>query len=111
MSAHKCVSCVSLSFASSNGHPECLITLIKSGCGLFINLSDEYGDTPLHEATIRGHKDCVRILLENGANPVLANRNRLTALDYARLSKSKEKDEIQGLIESYMYFDVKEPEQ
>lgn len=39
--------------------------------------------TILHEASSRGHADCVRVLLEAGADPNAVAVKNLTALDVA----------------------------
>lgn len=49
------------------------------------NPIDEYGQTPLHLAAIRGGLDCVQTLLANGADPNRKDLEGQTALDYAEV--------------------------
>lgn len=37
--------------------------------GCDINAKDNAGFTPLHEAVTKGHLNCVKLLLEQGADP------------------------------------------
>ncbi|KAM7527259.1 hypothetical protein LguiB_030669 [Lonicera macranthoides] len=64
---------------------------------LDVNLKDENGETPLHHATMCQHYPTTLYLLENGANPSLANdKDRFTALHYA--AEAGCKDFVQLLI-------------
>uniref|UniRef100_A0ABD2XPA2 Uncharacterized protein n=1 Tax=Trichogramma kaykai TaxID=54128 RepID=A0ABD2XPA2_9HYME len=45
-----------------------------------VDALDKSGNTPLHVALSRGRKDLAQVLLTNGANPNLANRQGSTAL-------------------------------
>ncbi|KAM4664168.1 ankyrin repeat and SOCS box protein 2 [Discoglossus pictus] len=47
-------------------------------------------ETALYMATLKGHLDCVRHLLENGAEPDIANKNRETPLYKACEKKNAE---------------------
>ncbi|KAF5271907.1 hypothetical protein FQR65_LT05054 [Abscondita terminalis] len=40
-----------------------------------INRSDEFGRSPLHKAALGGHKDCIKIILKNGANLLGSQRS------------------------------------
>ena len=40
---------------------------LQMGCD--INAKDNAGFTPLHEAVTKGHLNCVKLLLEQGADP------------------------------------------
>ena len=44
--------------------------------------------TPLLEAAYRGHAECVRVLIEAGADPTAADKEGKTAADYAREKQS-----------------------
>ena len=48
-----------------------------------INDPDHFGDTALHEAAMGGHADCIRFLLESGADASLTNKIQQTALHQA----------------------------
>lgn len=51
--------------AALYGHPEVMKLLIKHGAN--VDFRDERGRTALNTALQRGHKECVEILIENGA--------------------------------------------
>jgi ankyrin repeat protein len=44
-------------------------------------------NTPLHIAAFNGHFLIVKYLLEQGANPIISNREGLTMLNFAEKSK------------------------
>jgi len=48
-----------------------------------VNLKDSTGLSLLHWVVDRGHIDACRILLSNGANPLIADEDGQTPLDYA----------------------------
>lgn len=94
---------VPLHNASSYGHLEVSQLLIKSGAnvnaaGLFIKScnffrfsylnphlsTDLWKFSPLHEAAAKGKQEIVKLLLKNGANPNLKNRDGATPLDLVR---------------------------
>jgi hypothetical protein len=60
------------------------LKLIKNMCENKTNVSitykDEMGNTPLHLAAMSGSADCVKYLVEKGANLLLENKNKRTAL-------------------------------
>ena len=62
---------------------EVLEFLLQYG-GTKINAQDLYGDTPLSVAARHGRDATVAILLEQGANPLLANFCHHTPLDAAK---------------------------
>lgn len=39
-----------------------------------INAQNEAGNTPLHWAALNGHLECVKALIDNGADPTVTNR-------------------------------------
>lgn len=51
--------------------------------GSEINALDDQGDTPLHRAAFAGFPDIVAVLLENGADPNIANDSLFTPLMHA----------------------------
>ena len=55
--------------------------LIQAGAP--VNVSDEYGMTPLHHAAGNGYAECVRVLLNAGADAGATNAVGQTALDLA----------------------------
>ena len=52
--------------AAGLGKKEMLLALLGAGCE--VDATDRYGDTPLTYAAKRGHTDCVRLLLQRGAD-------------------------------------------
>lgn len=55
--------------------------LIENGANP--NVRNLKGETPLHIAAQRGDKGAYNLLLENGADPAIADNNCKTAMDYA----------------------------
>lgn len=51
--------------------------------GAVVDLVDVKGQTALYVAVVNGHLDCVRILLEAGANPNGSRHHRSTPLYHA----------------------------
>ncbi|XP_075973370.1 ankyrin repeat domain-containing protein 27-like [Anticarsia gemmatalis] len=76
-----------LHMAVNNGHLNCVKALIyfaeHSRRKIKINCVNESGNTPLHLASKWGYEGIARLLIENGAEPSLQNRNNKTAFDYA----------------------------
>ncbi|CAH7091911.1 Osbpl1a [Phodopus roborovskii] len=54
-----------------------------------VNCSDQLGNTPLHCAAYRAHKQCVLKLLRSGADPNLKNKNNQKPLDLAHGAEMK----------------------
>ncbi|KAG7330507.1 hypothetical protein KOW79_006729 [Hemibagrus wyckioides] len=49
-----------------------------------VNCRDSHGDTALHIAASRGHKECVEVLVKSGASFSAMNRNGQSVLDVAK---------------------------
>ncbi|KJH51190.1 SH3 domain protein [Dictyocaulus viviparus] len=49
-----------------------------------ISNQNKLGDTPLHAASWRGHKDCVQLLVDNGANLWIRNRDQKLPIDVSK---------------------------
>lgn len=58
-----------------------ITSLIQKGC--IVDLQNTYGESPLHQAAMRGRDYCVLILLNNQANPNLKTKFGETALHFA----------------------------
>ncbi|XP_004635861.1 oxysterol-binding protein-related protein 1 [Octodon degus] len=54
-----------------------------------VNCVDQLGNTPLHCAAYRAHKQCALKLLKNGADPNLKNKNGQKPLDLAQSAEMK----------------------
>lgn len=94
--------CETLHQASTIGHPNCIKTLLNYGhdinsentngcrfsCKCFNGYEqpdyhfDRWGGTPLHYAAKHGHYDCIKLLIDNGAD-VNVESNENTPLQYA----------------------------
>ena len=62
-----------LFFASVNGHFNALATLLEMGFAE-LDIGDNRGDTALHAAASKGNQPCLNLLLENAADPDIANK-------------------------------------
>ena len=69
MASHLCH--YSLNIAIENNHPQCLRNLISKDIAVEspydLDEKNDWGDTPLHLASQKGHIDFILILLEYGA--------------------------------------------
>lgn len=78
----------------------------------YLDTPNEYGNTGLHWAALGGHLEMVKLLVENGASPVLANDKEYVPLDLAaqndkfdvvdyflKDSEAKNKENDDGLAE------------
>ncbi|XP_013169499.1 PREDICTED: ankyrin repeat domain-containing protein 27 [Papilio xuthus] len=76
-----------LHLAVNNGHLNCVKALIyfaeHGRKKMRINCVNEIGNTPLHLASKWGYEGIARLLIENGAEPTLQNKNNKSAFDYA----------------------------
>lgn len=57
---------------------------------VFLDEANEHGNTGLHWAALGGHLDTVKLLLEQGASPALANEANYVALDLAQFNDKAE---------------------
>ncbi|XP_077376556.1 oxysterol-binding protein-related protein 1-like isoform X2 [Festucalex cinctus] len=55
-----------------------------------VHCKDSVGNTPLHCAAYRGHKQCIIKLLKSGACPTIKNNQEQTALDLVRTRELKQ---------------------
>jgi ankyrin repeat protein len=79
---------VSVIPAAERGHAE-YVEAVLERTDIDVNHVNDLGWTALLEAVILGdggrrHQDVVRILLANGADPTIADRDGVTALQHAR---------------------------
>lgn len=57
--------------------------------GVDVNVQNNYGDTPLLQASFEGYFELVRILLNNGADPRIKNTANKDAIDLAKTDEIK----------------------
>lgn len=55
-----------------------------------LNTQNASGNTPLHWAALNGHLECVKILIENGADPTIQNQKGHDAVYEAELADKTE---------------------
>ena len=80
-----------LSVACSNGHEQCIATLVEGGASVNAQ-SKPTGNTALHEAVLQGPSaiPCIEVLLGQGADARKRNGDGLTPCDLAmRLKHDK----------------------
>ncbi|MCL7037781.1 hypothetical protein MKW94_029555, partial [Papaver nudicaule] len=75
----------SLHFAAAGGSLKVCKYLLEE-LKLDVDSKDGEGSTPLCQASVKGHFDMVRYLLEKGANPDASNELNVTPLHYAAMS-------------------------
>lgn len=89
-----------LSLAASNGHLNCIATLVE--CGAKVDAqAKSTGNTALHETVLNGPGNlaCIEALLGHGANARLRNGGGLTPCDLAMKLKY---DEIVTCFATYV---------
>jgi len=67
---------------SIEGDTKRVLTLVLSGT-INVNMQNDAGNTPIIVASDYGHSQIVKILLNNGADPNIENKNGWTAIDFA----------------------------
>ncbi|XP_032943064.1 oxysterol-binding protein-related protein 1 isoform X2 [Rhinolophus ferrumequinum] len=75
--------------AAREGKTAELIALLNRPNPPDVNCSDQLGNTPLHCAAYRAHKQCALKLLKSGADPNLKNKNDQKPLDLAQGAEVK----------------------
>ncbi|WP_293448535.1 ankyrin repeat domain-containing protein, partial [Persephonella sp.] len=50
----------------------------------------EKGGTALHWAVFYGHKEIIKLLLMQGADPLIKDKNGITPIDVARINGKKD---------------------
>jgi hypothetical protein len=86
--------------AAIYNHPQILRCLLRNVANPDCQSSIPMLNTPLHEACKEGHLECVKVLLEYYANPVILNGAHRTPLDVA---KQYERQEIVTYLEQYQH--------
>ncbi|KAK2152522.1 hypothetical protein LSH36_326g04083 [Paralvinella palmiformis] len=75
-----------LHLTTARGHDDCAKALVffDQGSGLLnIDATNDFGDSSLHLASKWGFYSIVKLLLENGASPLIKNKKNHDALKYA----------------------------
>ena len=75
--------------ACRNGQKNIVQIFLKKG-GIDINKRDAEGNTPLYHACLKGYRDIVVLLLDNGADSSIANNHSESPLHAAARSGNKE---------------------
>ncbi|XP_065838190.1 oxysterol-binding protein-related protein 1-like [Oscarella lobularis] len=75
--------------AASANDTSLVNSILRSRCSPNIDCTDANGNSPLHNAAYRGHKETVLVLLQNGADTTLKNRAGHTASDLAQSADIK----------------------
>ncbi|XP_032677663.1 transient receptor potential channel pyrexia-like isoform X2 [Odontomachus brunneus] len=70
-----------LHIAASNGSTETLVALLKVIQPHGIDTRDQLNRTALHRASYQGHRDCVRILINQGGNLAAMTQTGVTVAD------------------------------
>jgi len=81
-----------LHIASGAGHTAVVEFLLskKDQIKLSINKQNHIGDIPLHKASFRGFDDIVQLLIKNGSDSTIKNKDGKTAMDLARSTEMKQ---------------------
>ncbi|KAI0687774.1 ankyrin repeat-containing domain protein [Cytidiella melzeri] len=86
----------SLHSLARTGDVEGLKAFMSSHPSINVNAKDEYGYTPLHLASDRGHGAVVEALLSAGADTSIRDEDDFTALELARVA---EHDDVAAILE------------
>ena len=76
--------------AASSGKVEDLDYLLKRTGNAHVNSRANSGYTPLHLAASSGHKDCVRLLIEHGADINTVDEYEKAPWEVAEIGRAKE---------------------
>ena len=83
-----------LHYAATAGHIELITLLLENHA--YIDAESPNGSTPLMMAAQYGTASAVKLLLEEGADPLLKNQLGLTAIDFARRADRADSAELIG---------------
>ena len=81
-----------LHYAATSGKLDIISLLLENHA--YIDAESPNGSTPLMMAAGYGTASAVKLLLEEGADPLLKNKQGLTAIDFAQSAKRQESAEI-----------------
>lgn len=81
-----------LHYAATRGHLDLISLLLDKNA--YIDAASPNGTTPLMMAAYYGTPSAVKLLLEAGADPLLRNRQDLTAIDFAHKANRADSAEI-----------------
>ena len=86
-----------LHYAATKGHIDIMRLLIEHSA--YLDAESPNGTTPLMMAAYYGTPQAVKLLLEEGADPLVKNKLGLSAMDFAKQSTHKEsQDYIQAFV-------------
>lgn len=81
-----------LHYAASTGQVKVISTLLENHA--YIDAESPNGSTPLMMASMYGTPAAVKLLLEEGADPLLRNQQGLTALQFAQRANRQDSAEV-----------------
>lgn len=88
-----------LFMAAANGHSSILSQLVKHLTPEQVNISNSQGSRALHWAALNGQLECVKLLLQYGANPLLRDSSGKSPATLAEQAEHLEVAKV--LLESY----------